>query len=70
MNKKALNKAIKFFGSQRQMAIALGIEPMTVTHWKRQGMPAKRAVQIEQVTNGHVTRKELLPDIFGDIIDE
>lgn len=30
-------------------------------------IPAERCVQIEQVTHGAVTRKELRPDLFGEL---
>ena len=65
MNKHAFNAAVKYFGSQSKLARAMGINPMTVSQWKRKGMPAIRAAQIERLTNGKVTRAELLPEIFG-----
>ena len=66
MNKHAFQAAVDFFGSQGKMARKMGINPMTVSQWKRNGMPAKRAVEIERLTGGLVTRAELLPDIFGE----
>ena len=67
MNKHAFQAAVEFFGSQGKMAKALGIEPMTVSQWKARGLPPKRAAEIERLTNGKVTRAELLPEIFGEV---
>ena len=67
MNKHAFQVAVDFFGSQGKMARKMGIEPMTVSLWKTNGLPPKRAVQIERLTNGKVTRAELLPEIFGEV---
>lgn len=64
-----LDKAIKHMGGQLALAHALkikGTNPrMTVQHWKKRGVPAERAVEIERVTKGAVTRQELRPDLFG-----
>ncbi len=65
MNKTALDIAVDHFGSQAKLAEALEVEPMAVSHWKIRGLPPKRAVQIEDVTDGKVTRYELLPELFG-----
>ncbi|MCM1128981.1 MAG: helix-turn-helix domain-containing protein [Oxalobacter formigenes] len=47
------------------MASALGVTPVTVCLWgKGKKVPPKRAVQIEQVTGGRVTRKELRDDWY------
>jgi DNA-binding transcriptional regulator YdaS (Cro superfamily) len=67
MNKHAFKAAVDYFGSQGKMAKALGIEPMTVSMWKKRGLPAYRAVEIERMTLGKVTRAELLPEIFGEM---
>lgn len=62
----ALNKAIGLVGSQAKLAEALGVEPMAVSHWKNRGVPLKRAIQIEELTGGAVTMRELCPESFGD----
>ena len=67
MNIHAFQAAVDYFGSQGKMARKMGIEPMTVSLWKSKGLPPKRAVEIERLTNGLVTRVELLPEIFGDV---
>jgi DNA-binding transcriptional regulator YdaS (Cro superfamily) len=68
MNKHAFQAAVKFFGSQGAMAKALGIEPMTVSQWKVRGLPPARAAEIERLTSGEITRAELLPEIFGEVV--
>lgn len=56
-------------GKQRELANQLGISPT----WMNLLVSGKRvcspelAVAIEQATEGQVTRKELRPDLFGDI---
>lgn len=68
MNKHAFAATIDYFGSQAKLAEALGVTPMTVSQWKRHGIPPKRAAEIERLTQGKVTRLELLPEIFGEFI--
>lgn len=60
-----LQLAIDYFGNQEKLAKALGIHAMTTTQWKKRGIPPKRAKQIEQVTNGQIKAKDLLPDLFS-----
>lgn len=61
----ALENAIEAFGGSRRLAEALDVVPMTVSQWKRRGVPAERAVEIERATGGKVTRYDLRPDLFG-----
>lgn len=61
----ALRKAISIFGNQAQFADAVGVSPMAVSHWiHRKQIPAKRALDIEQATQGAVHRSELRPDLW------
>jgi DNA-binding transcriptional regulator YdaS (Cro superfamily) len=59
-----LQPAIDYFGSQALMAKAIGVNPMAITQWKRRGIPARRAKQISDATNGKVKASDLLPDLF------
>lgn len=60
-----LHKAIQLFGSQRRLALALNLSPMAVSHWmKTQQVPYDKAIRIEQITHGAVTRCELRPDLW------
>lgn|GEM_PF-1127325 len=64
----ALLKAIEYFDGN-QAALARAIDPeltsMSVSHWKKRGVPMRRAVQIERVTGGTVTKEQLCPEQFG-----
>ncbi|WP_312283661.1 Cro/CI family transcriptional regulator [Candidatus Igneacidithiobacillus taiwanensis] len=59
-----LKKAITHCGSKAALARAVGVVPMTVSHWVQRGIPIDKAIAIERATNGAVTREELRPDIF------
>ncbi len=62
---KGLEKAVQHYGgNQSALARALGVTSMTICNWFSRGVPAERAVQIEEVTNGGVTREEIRPDLF------
>lgn len=65
-----LTKAIDLMGGQAELAKALGLPgknpSMTVSHWKKRGIPAKRVLDIERVTRRKVTRHELRPDLYPD----
>ena len=64
----ALDKAISRFGSQAKLARAIGVTPMAVTNWKKRGgVPAEQCGKIEVVTGGKVKRRDLRPDIFGNV---
>lgn len=45
------DQSIKFFGTQSEMARALGVEPPSVYEWKN-GIPLVRQYQIELATKG------------------
>ena len=56
-------------GEQRRLANVLNISPTwmnLLVSGKRDCSP-ELALAIEQATGGQVTRKELRPDLFGDI---
>ena len=60
-------RAVEIFGSQTALAKRIGVGQGVVSYWLNSAkqVPPKRAVQIEAVTNGEVTRKELRPDLWG-----
>lgn len=45
---------IHYFGSQAAVAKALNIQQPSVFGWKRAGIPEKRQLEIEQLTNGNL----------------
>ena len=60
-----LDQVQALYGSQRALADALQVDPMAVYRWHTKGVPPERALQIEILTNGMVTRQDLRPDLFG-----
>lgn len=59
-----LDKAIKFMGNQRRLALALNMKPSSLSKWVHQyqgRVPPERLIQIYQLTG--VTPHELRPDI-------
>jgi DNA-binding transcriptional regulator YdaS (Cro superfamily) len=60
-----LQPAIDYFGNQAKLARAMGLDPMSVTQWKRRGLPLKRAIEISKLTNGTVKPVDLLPQYFS-----
>jgi len=54
--------------TQAELAGALGVTQSIVSQWLNGStrITAERAVQIEQITQGKVTRTDLRPDIFGE----
>ena len=70
MSNAALNKAIKIFGNQSRLAVALGCSQHAV--WsavKRGRVSAQMAVAIERATRGAVKRAQLRPDLFSGLHD-
>jgi DNA-binding transcriptional regulator YdaS (Cro superfamily) len=61
-----LNKAIKYFGSRRAFAQAIGVTPMAISYWvqRKRNVTAERALEIEKATNGAVSRSDLRPDLW------
>lgn len=59
-------------GSVSDLAAQLGVAPVSVSHWarKQRPIPIVRCVQIEQITGGAVTRKDLRPDDWHEIWPE
>jgi len=65
-----MEKVIEYFGSQVKLANALNkkydlnITTSHVYYWIKNGIPIKRAKQIEKLTDGLFNRRYLRPDIF------
>jgi DNA-binding transcriptional regulator YdaS (Cro superfamily) len=55
--------------TQKEFAERLGVTPGLVSQWivGRAPVPPERAVEIERLTRGMVTRLELRPDVFGSL---
>lgn len=67
---KALYRAAELGGGWKGLAGLISshsgknITPQAVFRWSIIGVPAERAVQVEEVLDGAVLRQELRPDIF------
>lgn len=63
MNTEAINMACEILGSQRNLAILLGITPGAVNQWctGRKDVPLDKAIMIEGATNNEVTVEQLRP---------
>lgn len=63
----AIRRAIDMFGTQTALAARIGVGQNVISYWLHEckQVPPKRAVQLEAVTNGAVTRKELRPDLWS-----
>jgi DNA-binding transcriptional regulator YdaS (Cro superfamily) len=70
MNDYPIKRAVSLMGGARQLAQASGVSPQAVGHWltgARRISPAS-ALLVAAATRGHVTAKELRPDIFAATI--
>ena len=56
----AYNRLLEHFGSQAATADALGVSPQVVANWRRRGVPRCRALDIEVVTKGYITARDVL----------
>lgn len=67
----ALPRAIEVVGGRVALASALGVTPQAIFLWLKKGrVPVERALAIETLTGGKVTRRDLRPDIFGALIHQ
>lgn len=64
-----LKAAITLLGGTYQAAKLMGIKPPAISGWisGNRPVPPKRCVQIEQLTDGAVTRADLRPDDYWEI---
>ncbi len=69
MTTNGIKAAINLFGSQKNLANKLGLKPQNLQVWisGKRSIPPKRCVQIEKLTNGAVTRKDLRPNDWHEI---
>ena len=67
-----MDKLLKHFKTQTALAEALntflGVKTIKTGHiyyWKKKGIPANRAIQIEAMTGGLFNRRLLCPEFFN-----
>lgn len=61
--REAIAKAIEIVGGPSKVAAAFGIHPQAVSQWKKKS-PANRAIALEHLTEGVITRTQLRPDLY------
>ena len=68
-NMAALDKAIRFFGSQAALAAELGVKQGHVSMWRHRGnLPAEYCPAIERATKGVVRCEQLRPDVDWSVL--
>lgn len=55
-----MEQIIEFFGSKAALARALGVEKPSVSHWLENGLPARRAIEIERLTEGKIKAVDIM----------
>ena len=53
------------YGSQAKFAKKFGVSPMAVAQWKKRGVPAERAIEIENF-DSRIPKFLTRPDLFND----
>lgn len=68
----AINRACDLVGGASKLAVLVGVAPPTVTQWcnGKRPVPPRKAVRIETVTAGRITRQEIYPDDWHEIWPE
>ena len=61
---ETLNKLISIIGGVGKTAVAIGIKSPTLYCWRRHGIPADRAKQIEMLTDGQIMPYDIRPDLW------
>jgi len=59
-----MKEFIQYFGNKANIARTFEVTPQAVNSWFVREVPIKRAIEIEQVTDGVIKREDLRPDIF------
>jgi DNA-binding transcriptional regulator YdaS (Cro superfamily) len=70
MQHEELVKAIRMIGSQKKLAMELGITRSAINHWLNRGtaIPLDNALSIEVITNGIIKAETLVPHAKTQII--
>ncbi|MET3133603.1 DNA-binding transcriptional regulator YdaS (Cro superfamily) [Oxalobacteraceae bacterium GrIS 1.11] len=65
-----IQKAIRLAGNQTNLALAVGLSPQAIHKWVQAGKPsANGCLDIEKAFPGQVTRAELNPALFGELVN-
>lgn len=57
----AFDAAVRFFGSQAELARRLRVSPQAVSYYKAHGLTAEAAVEIERASGGALRAVDLAP---------
>jgi hypothetical protein len=60
-----LKDAVKHFGSQNQLAKALGIARQNITRWVNDGIPELQKYRLEEITQGKLKRNGVVTKAAG-----
>lgn len=60
--KEAFQAVLRHFGNYAVMGRTLGISRQAVRRWEERGIPVRRVLEIEKLTN--VSRTRLRPDVY------
>ena len=61
-------RLVELFGSQAEVARRFSLDRAVVNNWVKSGyVPARWAMEVEQVTNGEVTAAEILNDAISGL---
>ena len=55
-----MEQIIEFFGSKAALARALGVEKPSVSYWLENGLPPRRAIEIERLTEGKIKAIDIM----------
>lgn len=64
---KAVEELIKIIGSQKKLAKIIGIAQPSIHLWLKKGCPFNRAVQLEELSEGEISRSEFRPDLYQSV---
>lgn len=63
--KDALYEIYDMVGSKTAVSRHCNVALPALTYWEEKRIPAERAVQLEELGGGKITRHDLRPDLFG-----
>lgn len=68
----AVERAARIVGNKSKLARSINVAPQTLQDWASgfKAVPVRRCVQIEQATNGAVTRRDLRPHDWKELWPE
>lgn len=59
-----MKKLVDYFGNKSKVGRAVGVTHQAIIKWGKTKVPSDRAIQIEQITKGEITVRDLRPDLY------